>query len=103
MVGLTGVDFLFQDVDVVWFKDPLTPFLDAASPIHNYDAYFQVCLYGVQPRTLVLLLQGVTHTDYGYRCLGDERMMELVVYVTLRGRPTAVFTSFATILGHNTS
>ena len=42
LVGLTGVDFLFQDVDIVWFKDPLPYFLDKNSAIYNYDAYFQV-------------------------------------------------------------
>lgn len=44
LVGLTGVDFLFQDVDVVWFKDPLPYFLDPTSPVYNYDAYFQVSI-----------------------------------------------------------
>ena len=41
LVSLTGVDFLFQDVDIVWFKDPLKFFHDKASNIYNYDIYFQ--------------------------------------------------------------
>ena len=42
LVSMTGVDFLFQDLDVVWFKDPLPYFLDKDSPVYSYDAYFQV-------------------------------------------------------------
>ncbi|CAB9516554.1 Nucleotide-diphospho-sugar transferase [Seminavis robusta] len=38
---LTGVDVLFQDVDVIWFKDPLPYFHNRNSTIYNNDAYFQ--------------------------------------------------------------
>ena len=41
LVSLTGVDFLFQDVDLIWFKHPLDFFHDKTSPIYSYDAYFQ--------------------------------------------------------------
>lgn len=41
MVSLTGVDFLFQDLDIIWFKHPLDFFHDKTSPIYSYDAIFQ--------------------------------------------------------------
>ena len=42
MASMLKVDFLFQDVDVMWYKNPLTFFKDKNSPIANFDAYFQV-------------------------------------------------------------
>lgn len=41
VIGLLGVDILFQDVDIVWYRDPLEYFHDEKSPIHEFDAYFQ--------------------------------------------------------------
>ncbi|CAB9500246.1 Nucleotide-diphospho-sugar transferase [Seminavis robusta] len=41
VVGLLGVDILFQDVDIVWFKSPLSFFHNEQSPIYSFDAYFQ--------------------------------------------------------------
>ena len=41
LVSLLGVDMLFQDVDIVWYKNPLSFFHDKDSPIHLYDIYFQ--------------------------------------------------------------
>ena len=41
VVGLLGVDILFQDVDIVWHKNPLEFFHDESSPIYNFDTYFQ--------------------------------------------------------------
>lgn len=32
---------LFQDVDIVWYKNPLEVFHDKNSPIHFYDMYYQ--------------------------------------------------------------
>lgn len=36
-----GFNVLFQDVDVIWFKDPLPYFLDASKDSKQYDLYFQ--------------------------------------------------------------
>ncbi|CAB9514754.1 Nucleotide-diphospho-sugar transferase [Seminavis robusta] len=41
MVAFLGYDVLFQDVDMVWFKDPLKYFHDENSPSHGFDIYFQ--------------------------------------------------------------
>lgn len=41
MVSMIKVDFLFQDVDVLWFKNPLPFFQDKTSIIAGFDAYFQ--------------------------------------------------------------
>jgi Nucleotide-diphospho-sugar transferase len=41
MMGMLSYDFLFQDVDLVWFKDPLTFFHDQNHPWYNFDLYFQ--------------------------------------------------------------
>ena len=41
-VSLLGHDVLFQDVDIVWFKDPLTYFHDQSNvAIQNFDLLFQ--------------------------------------------------------------
>ena len=41
VVGLLGVDILFQDVDIVWYKNPMEYFHNKSSPIYGFDAYFQ--------------------------------------------------------------
>jgi hypothetical protein len=41
MMAMLPVDFLFQDVDLVWFKDPLTFFHNTTHPWHHFDIYFQ--------------------------------------------------------------
>jgi hypothetical protein len=41
MVSMLGYDILFQDVDVVWYRDPLEYFADESSPHHGFDVYFQ--------------------------------------------------------------
>jgi len=41
LVSDLGYDLLFQDVDLVWLKDPLAYFHDTASPVANFDVYFQ--------------------------------------------------------------
>jgi len=41
LVSELGYDILFQDVDVVWYKDPLKLFHDSKSAIANFDIYFQ--------------------------------------------------------------
>ena len=41
LISLLGYDLLFQDVDVVWYKDPLPFFHDKMSPISHFDVYFQ--------------------------------------------------------------
>ncbi len=41
LVSELGYDILFQDVDVIWFKDPLKFFHNPKSAIANFDVYFQ--------------------------------------------------------------
>lgn len=38
---MLGYNVLFQDVDIIWFRDPLQYFLDENSPSHGFDIYFQ--------------------------------------------------------------
>lgn len=38
---MLGYDVLFQDIDIVWFRDPLPYFQNKNSPSHNFDIYFQ--------------------------------------------------------------
>jgi len=41
MVSMLGHDILFQDVDVIWYKNPLEWFHDANNPHYHFDMYFQ--------------------------------------------------------------
>jgi len=41
LVSMLGYDFLFQDVDIVWFKNPLEYFTDPNNPAHQFDIFFQ--------------------------------------------------------------
>lgn len=41
LVSMLGYDFLFQDVDIVWYKNPLTFFGNKTSPVQKYDIFFQ--------------------------------------------------------------
>lgn len=41
LVSLLGYDVLFQDVDVVWYTNPLPWFHNTSSPLYNFDIYFQ--------------------------------------------------------------
>lgn len=41
MVSMLGYDILFQDVDVVWYQNPLPWFHDETNPHHDFDMYFQ--------------------------------------------------------------
>jgi len=41
IVNKLGYDVLFQDVDIVWYKDPLVAFHDTNSPLHKFDVLFQ--------------------------------------------------------------
>lgn len=41
MVSMLGYDILFQDVDVVWYKNPLPWFHDETNPDRHFDMYFQ--------------------------------------------------------------
>lgn len=41
LVNMMGYDLLFQDVDIVWYKDPLTVFHDKNDPLSDYDILFQ--------------------------------------------------------------
>ena len=41
MVSMLGYDILFQDVDVIWYQNPLTWFHDESNPHYDFDMYFQ--------------------------------------------------------------
>ena len=41
MINFLGYDLLFQDVDVVWYKNPLEYFHDPNNEFRNFDMYFQ--------------------------------------------------------------
>lgn len=41
LVNMLGYDLLFQDVDIVWYKDPLVLFHDQNSELYDYDIMFQ--------------------------------------------------------------
>jgi hypothetical protein len=41
MVSMLGYDVLFQDVDVVWFRNPLEWFHNSTSAVYDFDIYFQ--------------------------------------------------------------
>lgn len=41
LVSLMGYNLLFQDVDIVWFKNPLDYFQDKSSPARAWDVFFQ--------------------------------------------------------------
>ena len=39
-VNYLGYNILFQDVDIIWYKDPFTLFHDKSSSLHKFDALF---------------------------------------------------------------
>jgi hypothetical protein len=41
LVSQLGYDILFQDVDVIWYKDPLSWFHNASNPYYDFDMYYQ--------------------------------------------------------------
>lgn len=41
MISQLGYNQLFQDVDVVWYRNPLEWFLDKNNPSFDFDMYFQ--------------------------------------------------------------
>ncbi|KAL3826599.1 hypothetical protein ACHAXA_010524 [Cyclostephanos tholiformis] len=41
LINRIGYDVLFQDVDLVWYKNPLTFFHDKTSPMYAFDILFQ--------------------------------------------------------------
>ncbi len=41
LINHLGYDLLFQDVDIVWYKNPLDYFHDEANKFHDFDVYFQ--------------------------------------------------------------
>jgi len=41
LVSHLGYDLLFQDVDIVWYKNPIEYFNDDKSPYRDFDMYFQ--------------------------------------------------------------
>jgi hypothetical protein len=41
LINHLGYDLLFQDVDIVWYKNPLEYFHDKNNDIYDFDIYFQ--------------------------------------------------------------
>jgi len=41
MISQLGYNLLFQDVDVVWYRNPVEYFLDKENPLYDFDMYFQ--------------------------------------------------------------
>jgi hypothetical protein len=41
LINALGYDVLFQDVDLVWYKNPLPFFHDKSNPLHEFDMFFQ--------------------------------------------------------------
>jgi hypothetical protein len=41
MVSMLGYDILFQDVDVVWYQNPIPWFHNKTNPQYGFDMYFQ--------------------------------------------------------------
>lgn len=41
LVSMLGHDILFQDVDVIWYRNPLTWFHNETNPHFDFDMYFQ--------------------------------------------------------------
>lgn len=41
LVSMLGYDFLFQDVDIIWYRNPLEYFFDKSLPAYGYDIFFQ--------------------------------------------------------------
>lgn len=36
LVSMLGYDFLFQDVDIVWYKNPISYFNDPSNPMQKF-------------------------------------------------------------------
>lgn len=41
LISMLGYDMLFQDVDIIWYRNPLEYFRDKSLPGYNYDVFFQ--------------------------------------------------------------
>jgi hypothetical protein len=41
MINRLGYNVLFQDVDIVWYQNPLQYFTNTSLPHHDFDMYFQ--------------------------------------------------------------
>ena len=41
LINHLGYDLLFQDVDIVWYKNPLEYFHDKSNDLYDFDIYFQ--------------------------------------------------------------
>jgi hypothetical protein len=41
VISMLGYDMLFQDVDIVWYSNPLDYFHNESSAIADYDIFFQ--------------------------------------------------------------
>ena len=41
LINHLNYDLLFQDVDIIWYKNPLDYFHDTTNPHHDFDMYFQ--------------------------------------------------------------
>jgi len=41
MINMLGYNVLFQDVDIVWYQNPLEFFTNSSNPLYDFDMYFQ--------------------------------------------------------------
>jgi len=41
LINMLGYDLLFQDVDIIWYNNPINYFHDNSNPFHDFDMYFQ--------------------------------------------------------------
>ena len=41
LVSQLGYNILYQDVDVIWYKNPLPWFHNTSNPFYNFDMYYQ--------------------------------------------------------------
>jgi hypothetical protein len=41
MINALGYDLLFQDVDIVWYRNPVEYFTNDSNPYRDFDMYFQ--------------------------------------------------------------
>lgn len=75
MLTQLGYDLLFQDVDVVWYQDPIPYFLNKEMEHYDFDMYFQddgahsVRYAPYSPNTGFYFVRANDRTQYFFNCL----------------------------------
>ena len=90
LMSLSGYDFLYQDVDIVWYKDPLKFFENSTLADPDFDIYFQVrsVLASDKEATMEPITNCRVHVllhCYSYR------MMSISTYGSSHGGPIVAF------------